>query len=286
MVDAALRLTLSEMSAPPGQIELSDLAPICARLQELTTRVGRWVAEIDRPGRSPAAIERATKLWLSGVGQGSTVLEISRGPQGMLDFDMPFEKAVDERLWDTIEAIARDSPPDDTPQAVRDSALGLLDALAKAARRVEISRPGGRPVSFRPTERNREVWASTAAAGNETVTVSGVVEMVDLRSHRFRLRDDVGNAIALNDVADVTAARGLVGERADAVGQPVRDNRGRLMALSSSTVVPAQIPSAWTERVRDDAWREAAHAMAPDPDGGADFDDAEWAAFLAAVKGQ
>lgn len=124
------------------------------------------------------------------------------------------------------------------------------------------------------------------AVTDETVTVSGVVEMADLRSHRFRLRDDVGNAIALNEVADVTAARGLVGERADAVGQPLRDNRGRLTALSSATVVAAQVPASWTQRVRDDTWQELAWAQGPDPEGGVEVDDAEWAVFLAAVKGE
>jgi hypothetical protein len=279
-------LHLHETSSPPGEIALADLAAISGRLQELTTRVGRWVAEIDRPGRSTAVVEDATTLRLSGLTEGSTVLEINRGPAGRLDFDTPLEESVASRLWETMAAIGQDAPPPAAPDGIKESAVALLDALTRAAGQVEFSRPDGARVTFRPAERDRTVWAVQPPAAEERlVTVTGVVEMVDLRSHRFRLRDDVGNRIPLHDIKDDSTAGRLVGERAEARGHPVLDVHGRLVAVNEATVTPSTVPSTWVSGVRDDSWTDVERYPGPDPEGGVEFTDEEWESFLTAVKG-
>lgn len=279
-------LRLHETSSPPGEIALTDLAALSGRLQDLTTRVGRWVAEIDRPGRSTLGVEETTALRLSRLAEGSTVLEISRGPDGRLDIDTPLEESVASRLWETMAAIGQDAPPAAAPVGIRESAVALLDALAHVAGLVEFSRPDGGRIAFRPADRDRSVWAvEPGVPGEQQVTVTGIVEMVDLRSHRFRLRDDVGNRIALHDIQDDGTAGRLVGERAEAVGHPVLDQRGRLVAVAQAAVMSSTIPGEWTSPVRDSSWRDVENYPGPDPKGGVEFTDEEWASFLAAVKG-
>lgn len=49
----------------------------------------------------------------------------------------------------------------------------------------------------------KEVWLATPGARVvEDVVVTGMLEAVDLRSGRFRIRDDVGSRISLDDVPD------------------------------------------------------------------------------------
>jgi len=283
MTSERYSLRLGDTDVAPGEIGLIDLSAISGRLQELATRVGRWVAEIDRPGRSTSVVEQAVTLRLTAVREGSTVLDVVRGPQGTLDFDTPFEQAVDDRFWQVLAGISEDLPPTDAPPAVRESALELLDSLAHAARSVELTNPFGDRVSFRPAERERSVWATQArTVHDDEVTVSGVVEMVDLKSHKFRLRDDLGNAIPLEGV-ETTAAR-LVGGRATVIGRPVHNAKGGLVAIATTSISSASIPNEWVARVEDEAWRT--RSSSPDPSGGVDFSDDEWTAFLDAVSGQ
>jgi len=37
------------MAVPDGEIAVADLGTLCVRLQDLSTKVGRWVAEIAGP---------------------------------------------------------------------------------------------------------------------------------------------------------------------------------------------------------------------------------------------
>lgn len=280
-------LKLKETGSPAGEIDLRDLACLAEQLQNLATRVGRWVGGIDRVGRSTGDVEEAVELRLTGIHEGSTVLVIERGPRTDPLFDVPLEEEFDARLWETLGAIGSDSPRGDTPPLVRESALSFLDALQHAAARVEVRRPrDGATIVFRPSERDRQVWAPVPRTVEESeVTLSGVVKAVDLATHKFRLHDDLGSRIPLEGIDDPDVARELLGRRADAVGIPIRDPRGRISALRVSSIELAHVPVEWTARVRDDSWKRAA-VPGPDPDGGVEFTDDEWRSFMAAVKGE
>ncbi len=285
-MDGQFELRLLDSAMPAGEIDLRDLADLSGRLQELATRVGRWVAGIDRRGRSTSDVEEAVVLRLSGISRGSTVLEISRGPSAVLDFSTPLEQEFDDRFWETIAAIAHDSPRTDTPIAVRETVVALLDAMNHAAGQVEFRRQDNAQVTFRPSERDRKVWAVPAkVADDQEITLSGVVKAVDLATHKFRLHDDVGNRIPLEGIDDADVARELLDRRANAVGLPVRDARGRLSALRVSSIAVAHVPAEWTRRVHDESWRTA-DVPGPDPDGGIEFTDEEWNSFMAAIGGE
>lgn len=283
-----IELRLQEMAMPSGEISLADLAAISGRLQELSTRVSRWVAEIEGPGRSPGMVESAATLRLSGLTEGSTVLEINRGSHDTLPFDLPFEDEVTAKYWEIIAALSTDAPPADTPTPVRESAVGLLDALQHAAERVTLSSADGARVEFWPAQRDRAVWRATEMQIDlGPITVLGRLEMVDLRNRKFRIADDVGNRITLDEVENAEAvSRELVGMRVTAAGVPTHDKRGRLLSITAPMIEPATVPAQWQSHTRPSVWSLPDTVIGPDPDGGADFDDDEWAEFLAAVTGK
>jgi len=285
-VSGEFELKLEETGLPPGEIELRDLANVSAKLQELATRVGRWVAGIDRTGRSTADVEDAVGLRLTEIRTGSTVLALARGPVASPLFDAPLEEQFDTRMWQTLNAIGNDAPEDETPARVRESALGLLDALDHAAGRVVVSRSDGARFTFRPVDRDRQVWATVRKSVDEQeVTLSGVVKAVDLDSRRFRLQDDVGNRIPLEGIDDVQVARELLDRRADAVGLPVRDARGRIQSLQVSSIDLSHVPEAWTASHHDNSWQDT-DLPGPDPDGGVELSDDEWSSLMAVLKGE
>jgi len=75
------------------------------------------------------------------------------------------------------------------------------------------------------------------------MTANGRLEKVDLRSHEFRVRDDVGQAVYLKHVEnDATAAR-LVGKWVVARGSAVLTGSGRLVSLDRAAVEPVEDPA-------------------------------------------
>jgi len=280
-------IRLSATPDPDGQISLSELAALAARLQELATRVGRWVADIDGPGRSPMAIDEIAQLRLSGIAVGSTRLLVTRGLPGTLDVEESVEHDLSRRFWDVLAGISTDSPPDDAPAGVRESAAGVLDALGRTSGAVQFTRLRDHATAeFRPTERNRTVWVPAPdEAPVEDRAVTGRLEMVDLHSGTFRVRDDVGNAITLYRVREPETAVRLVGARTTATG--TRDRARRGTALDDVTVSPAEaLPTNWTGTVVDQSWRDRLVESGPDPKGGIDVGDDEWDAFVVALRGQ
>ncbi|WP_163544361.1 hypothetical protein [Occultella kanbiaonis] len=283
-----IKIRLQEMTLAPGEITLGDLAAIAGRLQELSTRVSRWVADIDGAGRGPRIVEAAAALRLSGVAEGSTVLVIDRGMHDALDFDLPFEREVTAKYWEIISALSTDTPPSDAPAPVREGAVALLDALEHAAPLVTVAQTSGRRVEFRPGDRDRAVWeVQRKQVGFERITIAGRLEMVDLRNRKLRIADDVGNRVMLEEVENAEAiSRDLVGRRATASGVPTHGARGRLISITAPTIEPAAVPAQWRSHTEPTAWLLPREASGPDPDGGVEFDDDEWAGFLAAIKGE
>lgn len=64
---------------------------------------------------------------------------------------------------------------------------------------------------------------------------------------------------------------------------PSNGERGRLRADSPSMIERPSVPDWLQGHIGSGAWKLPDVVTGPDPDGGADFDDDEWAEFLAAV---
>ena len=279
-----LELRLSGLPTPDGEIALADLVAITGPLQELALRVGRLAAEEERPGRSHAAVENVTRLRLTGVAEGSTRLTIAYGQPGVLPIDDGLEQRTADLFWDVVSALGSGRKPDWTTPLIDESAVRLLDALSRADE-VALVRGAGRPMTFRPTAVDRAPWTRSGDRVADTeVTMVGLLEAVDLASGRFRLRDDVGNRIPLQRVVDPHGAAKLVDQKVSATGHPIRGAMGEFRGLDSAALEPFVLPQEWTADARPD-WRAVLSRPGPDPDGGAEMTDEEFAQFLAAAKG-
>lgn len=277
-----LELRLSGLPTPDGEIALSDLAPIAAALQELATRIGRYAADQQGPGRSYAAVESATRLRLKGVAAGSTRLLVGYGQTDVLPIDNGLEQPTADLLWQVVEALASAGRPDWTTAGIDESAVRLLDGLGRAEE-VAIRRRDGASVRFKPASVNRAAWVPAERVTDTEVAMIGRLEALDLDSGRFRLRDAVGNKIPLLHVRDPHGAAAFVDRRVTAVGREIRGPGGEFKGLESPVVELFVVQAAWSSASFD--WQEVLSRSGPDPDGGADVTDEEFAELLAAMKG-
>ena len=279
-----LDLRLSGTSSPSGEITLEALSRIAGSLQELATRVARYVIGQKGPGRTPESAARISTLRLRGISAGSTHLAVGFGEPDTLDFDTSLETEVADRYWEIINGIGTSVRPDWAVDLVAESALHLCDALSETAQTVEVSRNDGRVAKWASTVVSRSPWQSAAAIGEQTVAVSGVLEKVDLHDRRFRIRDDVGNTVALNDVQDADHVGRLVGQRTVATGLPVTSTGSRTLALSGVSIVASPISSDWVPGEYADIEAVFAAAPGPDPAGVKSLTDDDLDAFFAALN--
>ena len=95
---------------PPGEIALSDLASLADTLQLLATRIGRQLVGQAGLGRTAGGAERATRLTLTGISEGSTRLKLTAGAADTLALDDPFEVQVMDRLWEVFGGLETGAP--------------------------------------------------------------------------------------------------------------------------------------------------------------------------------
>ncbi len=286
----SITLRLSGTDVPPGEIALNDLASIAGALQLIATRIGRQLVGQTGPGRAAGGAERATRLTLTGITEGSTRLQVTAGAADTLDMDDPFEEQVMDRLWEVFGGLESDVPPDWATAPVALAAIEFVGSVGAAARECEFTgrrgqRERGR-VAVRPQKVNRDAW-TTLIAEPELVPQAGVtgdLDLVDLRTRKFRVRDAVGNDVVLEDVGNAAEAATLVGQRVRAVGTGVRGARGQIVKLVEPHVTNADVPAAWLDRrpaILDSIFTVRS---APNPVGVLGVDDAELEALLADLR--
>lgn len=284
MTDHDFELELKGSDAPPGEILASDLAGLVAALQELVTRIGRDLDDRAGPGRTPGLLNDLTQLRLRALAKGSTRLQFGRGPIDQLDVDLRVEQLIDERFHAVVEGIGRGDRPEWASTLVAESAGKLVDAMKRAAPSVHMLQDGRPPVSLSTRSLDRTVWDVPATTTqSRELTVVGVLEQVDLRSSRFHVRDDVGNWILLLDVSEARTVGPLVGQRVSASGYPETDQNGHVKAVRGVHIVPLSLPSGWTARAGPSLAEIVDSVPGPDPDGGVELTDEEFASFMASL---
>lgn len=279
-----LQLRLVEAEAPDGEIAVSDLVAIAQSLQEVSLRITRDCVDAEPLGRPPRVLDELSQLRLRGISKGSTRLVLARGPSGALDLDLPVLATVDQRFGEIIHAMGEDRRPEWVTDSIGDSVADLVRALKSAAPVVEARMGAREPIRIQTKEIHRETWTGAPKKG-ELMRVTGRLEKVDLRSHDFRIRDDVGNSIELKHVADDEAVAGLIGRQVAARGEAVHNQSGRVIGLTGPELRPDD--SALTQaRVPPTMPLSAILAAAPglDPDGVVDLTDKEFEAFLDAAR--
>lgn len=279
-----IKLRLVDGSAPSGEITLKDLSGIATALQELVTRLSREAADAAGPGRSKQYVEEFAELRLDAITSGSTVLKVSKGPTDKLDVEVPGLADADDRLWDILGAIGADQRPNWTSTLVAESAGKLAAALRGAAPTTVVSSPARADVRIDGARIHVETWAPNQLSSVGSATASGWLEKVDLHSHTFRLRDDVGNTVELRRVVDDTAAAVLVGRWVNAEGEATLGPTGRVVSLNHARVYETGDPAAEFLGHRVVPLTEIlARAPGPVPLEGLDLTEEEWRAFLEAI---
>ena len=278
-------MSLDGGPAPQGEIAVKDLTSIAAAFQELVTRLVRDTVHATGPGRSKQFVEEFAELRLSGITKGSTLLQFTKGPTDKLDVELPDLAETDDRLWAILDAIGADARPTWSTDLIADSASKLVSALRGAARQVVVTSPSRNPVRISPQGLRLDTWAPRRQESGGAATAAGRLEKVDLKSHDFRLRDDVGNTVELRRVEDDVAAAKLVGEWVIAGGEATRNSTGRIVTLTGVRVRQVDDPGAEFLRHRVVSIEEIlASAPGPDAEGGLDLTDEEFDGFVRAMR--
>ena len=280
-----LELRLIDAPVPNGEIIVKDLAALTTALQELSTRIGRDVVNTPGPGRTKQFMEEFAQLRLRAVEPGSTVLKFSKGPTDKLEVDLAEQKAADDRFWEIVDAIKNDQRPGWATDLIAESAAKLVTALRDAAPKVALSDSAHSAVEIQSARIHVETWTSKRVQTDTQMEARGRLEKVDLRSHEFRVRDDVGQSVDLKHVADDVDAAQHVGKWVVAVGDGVLAS-GLLVALDNVSITLVDDPA---HVMTDDAilTLEQILESAPGPSlsGGIELTDDEFAAFLEAARG-
>jgi hypothetical protein len=278
-------LRLIDAAVPPGEIVVKDLAALVTALQELTTRIGRDVVNTTGPGRTKQFMEEFAQLRLRAVTPGSTVLTFSKGPTDKLDIDVAEQETADARFWEIVAAIREDQRPDWATDLVAESAGRLVNALRDAAPRAALSDSAHPAVEIESSRIRVETWTSGRVLADTRMEARGRLEMINLRSHEFRVRDDVGVSVDLKHVLDDECVAQFVGQWVAATGDGILAS-GRLVALDNAVVELVHDPV--RDLVNDEMVtidQLIASAPGPDPRGGFDLTDDEFASFLEVARG-
>lgn len=237
-----IELRLIGHPSPSGKVEATTAVDVTDAMRALMYRLTRLVAERPGLGRANASVERASVLRL-GLAEGSTRMIFTIGEEHTL-VDDPWAPTVDEEFWALVQGMLANECPAETPPTVADAVDDLVKAVKTAAPTVEVSVPGRGPVVVQTKHLDRAPWQAHRIRTAEPTTVVGTLEMVDLRSARFRLRDLVGNAIELIDVEDAEAAGKLVGQQVTASGTLERGDGQRHHRMESATIESHQLSQA------------------------------------------
>lgn len=230
-------------------------------------------------------MEELAQLRLCAVETGSTILRFSKGPTDKLDVDLPEQTAADDRFWQIVQAMGEDRRPGWVSGLIAESVAKLVNAIPAAAPAVVFGASSRPDVQIVSSTVHVETWTSKRVYTGAVMTVTGRLEKVDLRSHEFRLRDDIDQTVDLRHVeSDATAAR-LVGQWVVARGDAVLDESGRLIVLDNAGVLPMDDPAAeHMDRSIATLDEISAGAPGPDIDGGIALTDDEFQVFLEAAR--
>ncbi|MDM4762161.1 hypothetical protein QT381_03970 [Galbitalea sp. SE-J8] len=256
---------LIDGEAPEGELEADQLIAIVQSLKEVATKLGRAETDAEPVGRPSKRTQRVAKLSI-GLAPGSTKLLVRRADdEDALAFDLDEEKSFDEKFQAIVESIAVDERPEWVTDTLAVAAGELRSALEKAAPTVEFKVGGQARRTFKTSETRRETWKAVDVEPEaDSVTFVGRLRAVNLDTHRLQVTDDVGNRVALPNVANDVQVGHLIGGYVEVVGAPERDPKGKLAQIHEAVIqAAAPIPGAFG--VREVVSLEDILASAPGP---------------------
>jgi hypothetical protein len=252
MTTKTYSLRLEGLDVPDGEISFRDLSGIGEALQLMATRIARQISGYEGRGGTRASLERMSEIRLTGVAKGSTALLMRLGDPGALPYtEGGEEELLNERFEDGLEAIAANSPPEWASPLVKES-IGRVAARVQASGARQATTSWGFTDKLEPKvvieleTVDLDVWKIEEEVETQCVHTTGRLDKVDLRARKFRVRDDVGNDVTLEDVADIDSAATLIGRRVIATGVAEREN-GRVVRIVEPTLAAEDLPANWFE---------------------------------------
>lgn len=210
--------------AAEGQLLAADAVSLCTAMRTLILRLTREAVAQFGLGRPLAAVEAMAQVRLA-IPAGGTRMVFTIGDDALFD---PVAEMVDDRFVELVEAVAVNTPPRELSPTVGDAVAGLVSAFRHAAGEVRVRI--GSETRLETAQLLPTVWRIRAAPTEDRELV-GTLEAVDLASRRFRLRDDEGLRIDLDEVQGHQSAAHLIGLRVVAEGvyvPPLGNARARL----------------------------------------------------------
>lgn len=244
------------------------LADFLTALQTLLYRLTREAADQAGLGRAVRPVELSSGAHVSWSEEGTLLVKV--GDPDALEID-PLADATDAAFAIVLDAITLNTRPPHLTNPVADAVDGLIRVLLDLGRPVAIVLPDGQVATCDPAEIRRDPWQQTRLEPARIGTVTGRLEMVDLRSRRCRIRDPLGQAYDVHDLGNPSEAARLVGEQVAVSGvvqegtgtQHHRIEEAHVMPLPARQPAAQQIlrPAADQLDLTDDEWRTflAAH---------------------------
>lgn len=246
MTERHYTMRLSGLSTRDGQIAFGDLADLAGKLQAVTRRLARQLGGSEGPGRSPGTLDDLSRLTLTGLGSGSTVLEFDLGDRDTLNLPGAMDDQIADRFEEIVAGLAANSRPVWVSPAVGDAVEDLARVLkGSGATNVRVTRDGDVVAQVVPPQVDSTVWLMPRERDQRQTTVSGTLFAVDTHARRFRLTDDLGNDITLVDVDDPDSVARLVTGRVSASGVAEFDENGKLRQLLAPSLQPFDLPDTW-----------------------------------------
>ena len=268
-----------------GELLATDAINIIRSFKELAYRLTRAVSERSGLGRAEAALERLSTVRVS-LKEGSTRVVFKVGDDAALDLVDPITRDVDTAFWDIVIGVRDNRRPTTVSDTVADAVEGVILALERAAPVTEVTVPGYGQARLDRNQISREPWKRTDLGEPTETTVHGRLDMVDLRSARFRLRDAAHNSIDLVGVKNVEHAALLVGQLVSATGLLSPGRESDHHKVDGAVVVPSKVRDMLGHPMPslEEALAAAAkQAPVPEP---LDLTLDELESFLAAIHGR
>lgn len=246
MATRAYELTLSGLSSHQGTIAFADLGKLATPLQSLSSAVARQLGT-GGSGRSSMWIEGAARLTLTSLSPGSTVLHFELGDRDVLDLDEGIDARIADNFEDVLTGLGQNQPPAWTGPDIRAAAAKTARALkAIRAGRLSLTSAARELWAIPPSSLDDEVWRPAVAIRQDT-SASGELFAVDMHKRIFRITDDLGTDITLENVEGADEAVRFISQRVIATGTAELDANGRLRKLVSARVSLFEIPATWRQ---------------------------------------
>lgn len=280
-----IEFRLLDHPSAAGELLAADAVGLIQAFKDVTYRLTRSVADRPGLGRTAASLESLATVRVA-LRPGSTRLVFVVGDSSaLLD---PLADGVDAIFWSIVEALETNRRPADVSDSIAESVDGLVVALKKAAPRAEITVPGHAPRLVETDAIRRGPWKRGDQESAGPATLYGILEMVDLHTRRFRLRDTAGNTVDLHDVMEAETAAALVGHHVRVsgllgVGSGTQHHRVDTPQIERAEPVATRLGIESPPSLESLVAHAHAHAL-PEPIP-LEISDEEMNEFLAAIRG-